>query len=132
MVLTGCLSKEISGAAATIVVVGTGRGAEVVVVMAGMPVVVVTPVVVGADEVVVGVDVVVPPPLAFMKITVTHSLFSDSRTAPIPMWVKSPRMLDRCPEEPMNELWIELTLGPTPTFSPRDTHPVVTLPRFGL
>lgn len=93
----------------------------------------VTTEVVVAARVVLGAPVVVgAAPLAFMNTTVTHSLFSDSRTAPIPTWVKSPRMLARWPAESMNELWIELTLGPTPTFSPSASHPVVTEPRLGL
>lgn len=87
----------------------------------------------GAAVVVVVVEVVVAvAPLAFMNTTVTHSLFSDSRTAPMPTCVKSPRMLLRCPDEFMKELWMELTLGPTPTFSPRASQPVVTFPRLGL
>lgn len=117
---------------AAVVVVTPGLGAAVVVVTAGAFVVVGLPVVGGAGVVGAAVVVVVEPPLAFMNTTVTHSLLSDSRTAPIPTWVKSPRMLPRWEDEFMNALWIELTLGPTPTFSPRASHPEVTLPRFGL
>ena len=115
-----------------------GCGADVDVVTVGSvpggAVVVGAPVVVGGCVVVVdGAAVVVgDSALAFMNTTVTHNLFSFSRTAPIPTWVKSPRMFARWPDEFMNALWMELALGPRPTFSPRASQPVVTFDRFGL
>lgn len=106
-----------AGAWATVVVVvvagagGAGRGAGAVVV-------------VGATVVVV----VVEATGFFMNMKVTKSFPSGARSAPIPTKLKSPSTLARCPGEFMKAVWRTDGFGPTPTFSPRTCHPVVTEP----